>query len=279
MIINFLKSLLRGFGQSQSIAADEYPVVRQERIIQASKNAPVDAHVGIVLEGMRIGEHELTDLVRRCLADSKGKIPPYKVLHRMMASYILARYYLHALGREGRRAECGVFLGTSSLLMCRAARTRDPGHTGAGMHLVDSFEGLSAPVDTDRYSVPRADGRLAASRNVEPGMFNAGAEQARLSLKEFPGVSFHRGWIPAVFAQLPESRWSFVHIDVDLYEPSYACLEYFVPRLVDDGVIVCDDYGAPLFPGASRAWNRYCNERGIPFVVHDTGQAVLLKRA
>lgn len=278
MLLNFLKSLLRNFGRGPTIAADEYPVVRQERMMQASKNAPMDAHVGIVYEGMRIGEHDLADLVRRCLADSNGIIRPYKLLHRMTASYILARYYLHALGLEGRRAECGVFLGTSSLLMCRAARTRDPGHTGAGMHLVDSFEGLSASVDTDRYSVPRPDGRLAERRNVEPGMFNAGAEQARMSMKEFPDVSFHRGWIPAVFAELPESRWSFVHIDVDLYEPTYACLDYFVPRLTDGGVIICDDYGAPLFPGASRAWNRYCGERGVPFVVHDTGQAVLLKR-
>ena len=47
--------------------------------------------------------------------------------------------------------------------------------------------------------------------------------------------------------------------------------------LVSGGVIMCDDYGAPLFPGAYRAWNRYCDEAGIPLVVLDTGQAVLLK--
>jgi hypothetical protein len=42
-------------------------------------------------------------------------------------------------------------------------------------------------------------------------------------------------------------------------------------------VIVCDDYGAPFFPGASRAWDRYCGEHDVPFVVLPTGQSVILK--
>ena len=47
---------------------------------------------------------------------------------------------------------------------------------------------------------------------------------------------------------------SFVHLDVDLYEPTRACLDYFLPRLSPGGFVICDDYGAPTFPGAARAW-------------------------
>ncbi len=97
------------------------------------------------------------------------------------------------------------------------------------------------------------------------------------ALAPFPGVSFHKGWIPAVFADLPETRWSFVHVDVDLYEPTYATLEYFYPRLVEGGVILCDDYGSAIFPGAQRAWHRFCDERDVRFVMLDTGQSVILK--
>ena len=43
------------------------------------------------------------------------------------------------------------------------------------------------------------------------------------------------------------------------------------------GVIVCDDYGALLFPGARRAWDQYCEQNGLHFVVLDTGQSVILK--
>ena len=56
-----------------------------------------------------------------------------------------------------------------------------------------------------------------------------------------------------------------------------ACLDYFYPRLSAGGVILCDDYGAPLFPGAARAWDAFCEENDVPFVVLDTGQSVILK--
>jgi hypothetical protein len=69
-----------------------------------------------------------------------------------------------------------------------------------------------------------------------------------------------------------------VHLDVDLYEPTLACLEYFYSRLAAGGVIICDDYGAPLFPGARRAWDEFCARHDVPFIVLDTGQSVILKQ-
>jgi hypothetical protein len=108
--------------------------------------------------------------------------------------------------------------------------------------------------------------------------FAGNLEAARAALRDFPGVAFYRGWIPGALAQLPEGRWSFVHVDVDLYDPTYACLEYFYPRLATGGVIICDDYGSAVFPGAWRAWSRYCDEHGLAYVALDTGQSVILKR-
>jgi hypothetical protein len=37
-----------------------------------------------------------------------------------------------------------------------------------------------------------------------------------------PRVKIHKGWIPEVLAEAPECRWSLVHVDVDLYEPTAA---------------------------------------------------------
>jgi len=109
------------------------------------------------------------------------------------------------------------------------------------------------------------------------GHFRTDFAQVQAAFADFPGVVFHKGWIPDVLATLPEARWSFVHVDVDLYEPTRACLEFFLPRLVPGGVLVCDDYGAPTFPGAARAWDEVCEGEGIPFVELPTGQAVILK--
>ena len=275
MLLRLLKSLLRGTAHGGALAADEYPVVRQERMKQAHARAPLDEHLAILYGDLRMCGERLADLVDDCIARSGTRLPPLKTLHRPLASYFLIRYYLHALGLEGARAECGVFQGTSSLILCRAARARDASHDGTGMHLVDSFEGLSAPGTADQFPVPGANG-APARETVPQNGFAGSLEAARSALRDFPGVTFHRGWIPDVFAQLPESRWSFVHVDVDLYEPTYACLDYFYPRLSRGGVIICDDYGSAVFPGASRAWNRYCDERGARYVVLDTGQSVIL---
>jgi len=48
-----------------------------------------------------------------------------------------------------------------------------------------------------------------------------------------------------------------VHIDVDLYEPTLDSLNFFYPKLVKDGVIVCDDYGITQFPGAKKAVDEF----------------------
>jgi hypothetical protein len=277
MLGGFLRSLWRALRRDGGPEADEFPVARQQVAKRAHAQAPIGEHSRILFDDMRIGDWRLPELVARSLADSNATVPPLKALHRPLASYLLARYYLHALRLPGARAECGVFQGSSAVLLCHAARTVDAAHDGAGLHLIDSFEGLSEPGEQDRFSVPGAGGAPTQRPVLPRGSFSAAYGQAREALRAFPGVAFHKGWIPQVFGGLPEQAWSFVHIDVDLYEPTYACLEYFHPRLVRGGVIICDDYGAPLFPGAARAWNRYCDGAGLPFVVLDTGQAVILK--
>jgi len=176
----------------------------------------------------------------------------------------------------GAYAECGVFRGTTALFLCRAAQTRRPGYAGEGFHLVDSFAGLSRPGEEDVLDDRAADGS-AVRAAVAEGSLAAPVEVARRALREFPAAAIHKGWIPDVFGDLPDTRWSFLHIDVDLFEPTRDCLEYFTPRLVAGGVIVCDDYGSQLFPGARRAWDAYCEEHSLPFVVLDTGQSVILK--
>jgi hypothetical protein len=276
MLLDLLKSLARG-ARERSLAEDEYPVVRQQRIKHAHQRAPLDAHLDILYRELRVGGRGLNELTAQCTGQSGTEVLPLKALQRPLAFYFLARYYLHALSIAGARAECGVFQGASALVLCRAAQAVDPAHAGAGLHLVDSFAGLSAPGETDRFSLPGPEGQQPSRESLPEGTLSATLEEVRQALRDFPQVALHRGWIPQVFAQLPESRWSFVHIDVDLHDPTYACLDYFYPRLAAGGVIVCDDYGSAVFPGAHRAWDRYCDERALPFVVLGTGQSVILK--
>lgn len=270
MLGKFIASLF-----SRRAEMDLLPVVQQERIKAAHSGAPLERHSEILFGDLRVAGVPVRELVQGSLASSDAQVPPLKALHRPLATYFLARYFLHALRIDGALAECGVFRGTSALALCRAAKAADRRFDGARLHLVDSFEGLSAASPSDSFLVP---GRRGVQSATAPGnLFEPSYDAAVQALREFPGVRFHRGWIPAVLAELPEQRWSFVHVDVDLYEPTYGTLEYFYPRLAPGGVIVCDDYGSVWFPGAARAWNRFCDEQQLAFVVLDTGQSVLMK--
>ena len=275
MLLRVLRSLVQSQPRPEQgsagkrVLAPDSPVGQIFQLERASAAADVDRHRRMLYEGVRAGDSELLALVDEALATSRTTTPARKALHRPLALFFLGRYFTHALALEGRYAECGVFTGVSALFLCLTAKALRRGYTGTGLHLIDSFEGLAEPSAEDAIESP-----------VPPpgkGAYAASLEYVRKTLHGFSDVSFHPGWIPQAFASLPEASWSFVHLDVDHYEPTYAGLEYFYPRLCAGGVVVCDDYGAPLHPGAHRAWNRYCNEHGIPFVVLDTGQAVILK--
>jgi hypothetical protein len=244
-------------------------LARIHKLTAAAERAPVDEHLRILYDDLQVAGYPLLELAQAALEGAGTRHPPPKRILRRLALFNLAKYFLHAATLPGRWVECGVYLGHSALALCLAAQRRTPGFDGTGLHLVDSFEGLSRPTAEDGFGA--ASGPL-----MPPDNFRSSIERVRATFDRFPGVRLHQGWIPQVLAGLPDDRWSFVHVDVDLYAPTRACLEYFVPRLAPGGVIVCDDYGSLMFPGAARAWDEVCEGRGLPFVELPTGQSVIL---
>jgi hypothetical protein len=149
----------------------------------------------------------------------------------------------------GDTAECGVFKGAA------LPRTH---------FCFDSFEGLSEPTS--------ADGSYWARGNLTFGV--EGVKQALASL---PDVRFCRGWIPAPFAEAEDRRFAFVHIDVDLYEPTRDSMAFFYPRLSPGGIIVCDDYAYSTCPGATRAVDEYLADKPERMIALPSGGGFLIK--
>lgn len=187
--------------------------------------------------------------------------------------YNTLQFFKAASNLKGNVAECGVFRGLSSYVFCRYLQLSQPGYTGQGIVLFDSFEGLSTPTIEDDVT---ADAFIDREHR-QKGAFHGGLQTVRNTLRDFPAVTYHPGWIPKVFEAVPEAAYSFVHIDVDLYDPTKGAIEYFFPRLVLGGIIVCDDYGFLHWPGAKRAIDEYCLPRGIPVIPLTTGQCVVIK--
>ena len=163
---------------------------------------------------------------------------------------------------QGDTAECGVFKGASSYLICRSA----------GMHpqqsrthfAFDSFEGLSEPSSLD--------GKYWTKGNLAYSL-----EQVKKNLCSIENISWHPGWIPERFADVADKRFSFVHIDVDLYDPTRDSIQFFYPRMNNGGIIVCDDYGFATCPGATQAFDEFLADKPEKVIALPCGGGFFVK--
>jgi len=162
----------------------------------------------------------------------------------------------------GNTAECGVFIGLGSFLICDAHRHN---LARARHYVFDSFEGLSPPAEVDGTHWHAGD--LASSE-----------EDVRRRLTMFDFVEYKKGWIPERFPEVAQEEFCFVHIDVDLADPTVESLKFFFPRLKRGGWIVLDDYGFKTCPGATHVVKQFVAEtRSASLIELPAGGAALVR--
>ena len=154
----------------------------------------------------------------------------------------------------GDTAECGTFEGVSSLLILRHAPAHGVPRTH---HIFDSFEGISEPGEHDdcqhwrKYSHACPEDRVHKNLHAYSSRFRT-----------------WKGWIPSRFHEVADTKFAFVHIDVDLYEPTRDSIAFFYSRLNPGGIVICDDYGCRTCPGATKAMDDFLadkEEKMLPF--------------
>lgn len=55
-------------------------------------------------------------------------------------------------------------------------------------------------------------------------------------------------------------------------------LEFFYNRVVSGGIILCDDYGFAICPGAKRAFDEYMQDKCENIIHFPTGQGFIMKK-
>lgn len=176
------------------------------------------------------------------------------------------KFFLREMARltrtvPGSVAECGCYEGASAYFIANTL-------PDATVHLFDSFAGLPEPTALDRTQ----------DSMWQKGDLTASEATTRANLAGFSNIAIHRGWIPEILTAVANERFRLVHIDVDLYEPTLASLEFLYPRLNSGGVIVFDDYGFTNCEGAYRAVQEYMEGRPEPIIHCPTGQGIIFKR-
>lgn len=147
--------------------------------------------------------------------------------------------------------ETGVYQGGSATLLkylIEDTHTRRAQAAPTQLRLFDSFEGL-----------PETSHPLDLHKGGEFG--DTGLDQVIETVGKEDWIDFRKGWIPATFAGLEDTRIRFAHVDVDLFQPILDCCAFIYPRLVPGGIMVFDDYGLASCPGARAAVDEFFRNR------------------
>jgi predicted O-methyltransferase YrrM len=169
--------------------------------------------------------------------------------------YVIKQIAEYCSSIEGDFAECGTYLGSSAFFMSKQSSKK--------IFLFDSWEGLSQPAIQDGTYWKKGD-------------LGSELSQVKSNLRQFDNVVYLKGWIPSRFNEVSDRTFSFVHIDVDIYEPTKDSIGFFWERLTPGGILICDDYGFVNCPGAKKAMDDFFS--GVSKIISlPTGQGMVIK--
>ncbi len=153
---------------------------------------------------------------------------------------LLTLYQLSRLMRDhgGAYAEVGAFRGDSAEVVCRGKGDRR-------FYVFEAFDGLP--------SVGEIDERFAR------GMFASSETLLRKRLERFSNTTILAGYFPETAHVVEREAFSYVHLDLDLYEETKKALLFFYPRVLTGGRIIGHDYGQ--CEGVHRAFDEFFKDK------------------
>ncbi|GAB6286014.1 MAG: hypothetical protein STSR0009_22150 [Methanoregula sp.] len=156
----------------------------------------------------------------------------------------------------GDIAEVGVYKGGSAKIICSAKGDKN-------LHLFDTFAGL-----------PKVDEADMIWQFYE-GKFAASLESVQAYLAVEKNVFLYKGIFPATSGPVKDRHFSLVNFDVDTYDSTKRCLEFFYPRMNPGGIIISHDY--ITVPGVRRAVDEFFADKPEPVVETAGSQCIVVK--
>ena len=149
--------------------------------------------------------------------------------------------------KEGNVAEAGVWKGDFAKELNKVFKNRK-------LYLFDTFEGFAEKDVTGdpaefmpTQSDPETDLGLSKTFYEKKKFSDTSVEYVLNRMENKDNVIIKKGWFPESAKGITD-HFLFVNLDMDLYKPIRAGLEFFAPLMVEDGVILVHDY-----------FNSHCN--------------------
>ena len=234
----------------------------------------LEKHLHIIFDDIKINSNlTLIDLWNNINSITKNNFDINSPIgfKRLVRSYFLFKYFKSVSNLQGNILEVGVFKGFSSLFLIKLENELNA-EFNSKFFLIDSFEGLSKINEND----------VVSNKDIfqhQEGHFKVDYNNVKILFKEYNNVKVIKGWIPKIFNSLnKDNLYKYVHIDVDLYEPTISTLNYIFDKVVKGGVIITDDFDSNAFPGNRKAWQEFFIEKNILTSISlPSGQAVYIK--
>lgn len=156
---------------------------------------------------------------------------------------------------KGDIAEVGVYKGGSAKIVCEVKGNRH-------LHLFDTFEGLPEVGDFDTFYCK--------------GQYKASYKDVKKYLQHYPNVHFYKGMFPKTAKQIRHKKFSFVNLDVDIYESTLNCLKFFYPRLTKGGILISHDYSNSS--GVKKAFEEFFTDKPEPIIELIGSQCLIIKK-
>ena len=175
----------------------------------------------------------------------------------------LLSYEIYDKNILGSVAELGVYKGNFAKNINKAFPDRK-------FYLFDTFEGFD-----------ERDLKTEIKENYSSGkaIFSNTSENLVLSLMKYKeNCIIKKGYFPET-AHRVNDKFSFVSIDVDLYDPTYQGLAFFYKCLSSGGFIMIHDYNNKSYKGVKAALRIFSREYSVPyFPLCDAGGSVIINK-
>jgi O-methyltransferase len=173
---------------------------------------------------------------------------------------------------EGEYAECGVWRGGMSAAIAEIIGNNRK------LNLFDSFEGLPQAGEIDGKEA------MEWQQNKSGATYynNCTAEQKyvqhAMALASQSNYQIFPGWFSATLPDFKPTNIGILRLDGDWYESILTSLKYLYPMVVENGLIILDDYSQ--WTGCSRAVHKYLSDINSPSRIHESpdGVTYILKK-
>jgi len=168
---------------------------------------------------------------------------------------------------HGDIVECGVWRGGSSMIIAKTLMLHN--QTNRKIYMYDTYEGMSEPTEHDVDFTGR-DANNTFNQIVDeagkPVWCYADLDDVTANMKRtnYPleNIIFVKGKVEETIPNtLPQADIALLRLDTDWFESTYHEFIHLYPKLVDNGVLLIDDYGH--WQGAREATDRYFLENGV----------------